>query len=341
MQKVWLETLAGRACVEETPEVSNSLFFFLFNSVKMNHTLTRLQQDVLRTFAYFDVFSYPLSKHQVYAFLPRNSVTLQNMEETLQCLEGYGFLKSENGYYFFSDQTPEIVSSRLENERRAATMLKRARWVSLFLKQVPFVRAVFITGSLSKNIASHSSDVDFMIVTAPNRLWIPKMILTAVRRIFLFNTIKYFCFNLFVTENGLFFSEKNIFNAVEIATTRVLWNEKVFQRFQSANSWTRSYLPNWGNGYTPVRSLSNTPSLFQKGAELLLNLFPLSSIDAYLMNVARNYWKKRNAHLGENKFNSLFQCTPHISSVWYDDHKTRILNTYRRRLSQFGVERTE
>ena len=307
----------------------------------MNHTLTQLQQDVLRTFAYFDVFSYPLSTHQVYAFLPRNSVTLRNMEETLQCLEKFGFLKSERGYYFFPDQTPEIVKSRLENEQRAMTMLKKARLVSLFLKQIPFVRAIFITGSLSKNIASHSSDVDFMIVTAPNRLWIPKMILTAVRRIFLFNTIKYFCFNLFVTENGLFFSEKNIFNAVEIATTRVLWNEKEFQRFQSVNSWTKLYLPNWHNGSSPVRPLSNAPSPFQRGAEFLLNLLPLTLIDAFLMKVARNYWKKRNAHLDENKFNSLFQCSPHISSVWYDDHKTRILNTYRRRLAQFGVERSE
>ena len=263
---------------------------------------------------------------------------MQHLEETLQCLVEFGFLKCENGYYFFSDQTPEIVRCRLENERRASTMLQRARWVSLFLKQIPFVRAVFITGSLSKNVASLSSNVDFMIVTAPNRLWIPKMILTAMRRIFLFNTIKYFCFNLFVTENGLLFSEKNIFNAVEIATTRVLWNETAYQQFQSVNSWTQVYLPNWGKGNSPTRSLANTSSLLQRGAEFLLNLFPLNSIDTFLMNTARSYWKKRNAHLDENKFNSLFQCAPHISSVWYDDHKTRILNTYQRRLAQFGVE---
>jgi predicted nucleotidyltransferase len=307
----------------------------------MEHTLSLLQQDVLRTFAYFDVFSYPLSQHQVYSFLPHNSVTLQHLEKTLQCLVEFGLLKFEDGYYFFSDRTPEIVKSRLENEHRASTMLKRARWISLFLKQIPFVRAVFITGSLSKNVASASSDVDFMIVTAPNRLWIPKMILTAVRRMLLFNSIKYFCFNLFVTENGLLFSEKNIFNAVEIATTRVIWNETAYRRFQSVNSWIQLYLPNWGDTGSPVRSLSNTPSFFQKAAEFVLNLFPLTSVDTFFMNLARSYWKKRNAHLDENKFNSLFQCAPHISSVWYDDHQTRILNTYQRRLAQFGVGRTE
>ncbi len=307
----------------------------------MEQTLTLLQQDVLRTFAYFDVFLYPLSKHQVYAFLPRNSVTLQHVEDALHRLVDFGFLKSENDYYFLADRTAAIVESRIENEERAARMLKKARWVSLFLKQIPFVRAVFITGSLSKNVATRSSDIDFMIVTAPNRLWIPKLILTAVRRIFLFNTIKYFCVNLFVSENGLLFSERNFFNAVEIATTQVLWNETAYYRFQSVNSWTKWYLPNGGNARVPVESIARTPSPFQRAAEFILNLFPLTSIDAYLMNIARSYWKKRNAHLDEKKFNSLFQCTPHISSVWYDDHQTRILNTYQQRLAQFGVEQLE
>ena len=240
----------------------------------MKHTLTPLQQDVLRTLAYFDVFSYPLSKHQVYTFLPHNSVTIQNVEESLHRLVESGLLRSEQEYYFLSDRTPDIVSSRRENEHRASVMLKRARWISLLLKQVPYVRAIFITGSLSKNVASRSSDIDFMIVTAPNRLWIPKMILTAVRRILLFNTIKYSCFNLFVTENRLMFSQKNIFNAVEIATTRVLWNESAYQRFQSENSWTQSYLPNSGKGVSLARTLPNTRSIFQKATEFLLNLFP-------------------------------------------------------------------
>jgi hypothetical protein len=307
----------------------------------MEQKLTTLQEDILRTFAYFDVFSYPLSVHQVHKFLPHNSVREQTIEETLRRLEGLGLLRSEDGYYFLSDRTSELVSARIENERRASMMLKRARWISFLLKQIPFVRAVFITGSLSKNVAHASSDVDFMIVTAPNRLWIPKMFLTAVRRIFLFNSIKYFCFNLFVTENGLLFSEQDIFNAVEIATTRVLWNEDTYHRFQSVNSWTGRYLPNWHNGDSPVRSISSAPSLFQGGVELVLNLFPLNAIDALLMKTARRYWRKRNRHLDEKKFDLLFQCTPHISSVWYDDHKSRILNTYRRRLTQFGVEQAE
>ena len=300
--------------------------------------MTTLQKNILQTLAYFDVFSYPLSQQQVYAFLPRNSITIGQIGEELQQLVDIGIVQRHKDLYFVSDRTPDVVASRIENEHRALMLMNKARWTGLFLKQMPFIRAVFITGSVSKNAATLSSDVDFMIVTAPNRLWIAKMILTSVRRIFLLNSIKYFCFNLFVTEKRLAFPEQNIFNAIEIATTQVLWNETMHRQFQSENSWIKKYLPNWLAKEPSVHVLSNSPSPFQTIAEAVMNIFPMTKLDTFFMNVARSYWRKRNAHLDEGKFNSLFQCKPYISSVWYDDHQTHIMNKYLSKLAQLGVE---
>ncbi len=306
----------------------------------MDLSLTNLQQDIVRALAYFDVFVYPLTKEQVYAYLPRNSVTVQQLENDLKDLVRAGLLKENAGYYFFADRSATVAATRREDERRAAAMLKRAYWISLFLKQIPFVRAVFITGSLSKNVASPSSDVDFMIVTAPNRLWISKMILTGIRRIFFFNTIKYFCFNLFVTEKGFSFPEKNVFNAIEIATTQVLWNETAHDKFCSANSWVHMFLPNWSKNLQGFRLLPSKASPFQTISEYVLNALPLNSLDAFLLDTAHKYWKKRHSHLDEDKFNALFQCKPDISSVWSHDHQTQTMNDYRRRLEQFGIRFT-
>jgi hypothetical protein len=300
--------------------------------------LTILQQDVVRTLAYFDVFSYPLSSEQVKVFLPRNSVTLPQLEENLACLIASGVLNSQEGYYFLADRPAAVVRERIQNERRASAMIKRAHFISRFLRQVPFVRGIFITGSLSKNVAAPSSDVDFMIVTAPSRLWISKMILSGIRRLLLFNSIKYFCFNLFVTENGFYFSEQNVFNAIEIATTKVLWNDAAYRRFQSVNSWIRGFLPNWNLDRSLSADGPIAPPLVQKLLEGVLNLFPLDRIDADLMRVARRYWKQRNLHLDPEKFESLFLCTRDISSVWYDDHRTRILNRFQQRLAELGIE---
>lgn len=306
----------------------------------MDLSLTSLQQDIVRALAYFDVFLYPLTKEQVYAYLPRNSVTIQQLENDLKDLVRAGLLKENAGYYFFADRSATVAATRREDERRAATMLKRAFWISLFLKQIPFVRAVFITGSLSKNVASTSSDVDFMIVTAPNRLWISKMILTGIRRIFFFNTIKYFCFNLFVTDKGFSFPEKNVFNAIEIATTQVVWNEAAHDRFCSANPWVHMFLPNWSKNYQGFRLLRSKASPIQSISEFVLNALPLNSLDAFLLEAARKFWKKRHSQLDEDKFNALFQCKPDISSVWSHDLQTQTMNEYRRRLAQFGIKQT-
>ena len=318
------------------PEVPISLF--PEDKQSAERPLTILQQDVVRTLAYFDVFSYPLSSEQVKVFLPRNSVTLPQLEESLTGLTKSGILNRDNGYYFLADRSSAVVSARVQNERRALRMIKRARWISRFLKQIPFIRGIFITGSLSKNVAGPSSDVDFMIVTAPNRLWICKMILTGIRRILLLNSTKYFCFNLFVTENGFFFSDQNVFNAIEIATTQVLWNEAVYRKFQSVNSWVRHFLPNWKSDRSAPASISASSPIFQRVLEAVLSLLPLDGIDASLMSVARSYWKRRNLHLDEKKFDALFLCTRDISTVWYDDHKTRILNRFQQRLAELGIE---
>ncbi|MDD8017328.1 MAG: nucleotidyltransferase domain-containing protein [Bacteroidota bacterium] len=301
-------------------------------------TLTNLEQEIIRTIAYFDVFAYPLTTDQVYYFLSRNSVTPSHIKETAEELTARGLLHQHCEYFFFPNRSPSLVTSRKDNERRAIVMMKRARRMAALLKCFPFVRAIFLTGSLSKNVASRSSDVDFMIVTAPGRLWICKMLMTAFRRIFLLNSIKYFCVNLFVTENGLRFSEQNIFNAIEIATTRVLWNEAIFQHYRSENSWIKKFLPNWGTDETNISPLSAQPSFIQQAIEFLLEFFPLKNFDSYLMETARRFWKKRYSSFDENAFKRHYQCTSDISTVWHNDNKKNILEGYHQRLKQFNIE---
>lgn len=301
--------------------------------------LSVLQQDILRTLSYFDIFSYPLSAEQVYTYLPRNSVSIAQVGETLDSLVSCGVVQHSHSFYFLADRTTSVVAERLQNEIRASRMMKRVRWIAFLLRQVPFVRAVFITGSLSKNVAGPSSDADFMIVTAPNRLWITKMFLTAIRRVFLLNSIRYFCLNLFVTENGFPFLDRNIFNAIEVATTQVLWNRAAYRKFQSANAWTEQFLPNRKPAAPHLDEDSNAASPLQKIIETLLSVLPLGLLDGRIMKSARSYWRKKNLHLDDERFNALFHCTPDISTVWYDDHQTRILNGYRRRLAKFGIER--
>jgi hypothetical protein len=300
-----------------------------------------LEREIIRTISYFDVFTYPLTKAQLASFLACAIAADSQFDKVLHRLMQKELVHFSQGYFYLSTRTAEIVASRLENERRAYTMLKRARWVSFFLKQVPFVRAVFLTGSLSKHVMPHKGDIDFMIVTEFNRLWVCKMILTGFRRIFLLNSKKYFCINLMVTENAIHFPNHNYFNAVEIATTQVIWNTAAFVKYQKENDWIYNYLPNWKPLKDGICLLSNSRSPLQMLYESVLNVLNLDVMNTSLMHIARKFWRKKHKTLDEGKFNSVIQCKPDISSVWHDDHQSHILDEFHQRLTVYEMEEAQ
>ena len=176
-----------------------------------------------------------------------------------------------------------------------------------------------------------------MIVTELDRLWICKMMLTGFRRIFLFNSHKYLCTNLMVTEKALYFPTHNYYTAVEIGTTRVIWNTTTFMKYQHENAWIHQYFPNWQPLTDGVHPLSNTQSPLQKFFEALLNVFQLNTLNMNLMQTARNFWKRKYKDFDEYKFNSIIQCTPDIVSVWHLDHQSRIQDSFHQRLAVYGI----
>ena len=305
--------------------------------MNINNELSDLEREILQTIAYFDVFSYPLTKEQLHLFLSRYRTTVLQLEESLHQLIQKKLILSSRDYFYSSTRSDDIVTVRLENEQHVSKMLKQARWISFLLQQVPFVRAVFITGSLSKHIAPDKSDIDFMIVTELKRLWICKMIITGFRRIFLFNS-KYFCANLMVTEKAMYFPDHNYFTAVEIATTQVMWNTAAYKKYQNENVWIQQYLPNWKSLTDGMLVLSNSPAIIQKIFESVLNMFRLDTLNSNLMLTARNFWRRKHKNLDETKFNSIIRCSPDISSVWHDDHQTHILEEFHQRLSAYGIQ---
>jgi hypothetical protein len=304
----------------------------------METTLFQRTDDVLKTIAYFDVFRYPLTGEQIYRFLPRNSTTHEYLSHVVQRLVAAGVLDEFENYFFLRSEDRTIVTRRREDELRAKKMMTYARRVSWLLKQFPFTRAVFITGSLSKDVAAADSDIDFMIVTAQERLWICKTMLTGFRKIFLLGSHKYFCTNFYVAEHQYGLAERNMYAAIELRTTRVMWNIPAFEEYQQANSWAYEFLPNC----TPIvdRAAVLTParSVLQRCVEGVLTFFPLAAINRFLMNRYQRHWEKLYPELPEASRSAAFHTSPTVSTVWKTDYYSRILAHYRNKLSELAVK---
>ncbi|MDE3057553.1 MAG: hypothetical protein KGJ59_06320 [Bacteroidota bacterium] len=296
-----------------------------------------MQKHIVKTLAYFDVFSYPLSAEQVYRSLQTNSVTSQIIARELGLLASRKAIGVHGRYYFLRHRNAQIVSCRLNSEHHARKLLLRAKMMVRLVRQFPFVRCICLSGELSKNVAREGSDVDFFIITAPRRVWICRALLTLFKKIFLLNRRKYFCLNYFLAEDRLTVENQNLFTAMETATLMVMWNETLFRKFFASNEWVYRFLPNWERQPRTHPVSTGGRSLLQKASERLLSVLPLDTIDNWLMDMMKRVWKKRYKSLSEEKREELYQSTPNVSTAYGHDYQEIIFREYNRRLKMYDI----
>lgn len=321
-------------------KICRNTVLFLPNKlcIQTRLSINTLKENILKTAAYFDLFDYPLTAEQLFQFLPQNSVTVTDVQFAADALTAQKRLGKNGRYYFLPARDKKIIDQRIDNERRAASKLIFAKIVSGFIKQFPFTRAVFITGSLSKNVAPPSSDIDFMIVTAPDRLWICKSMLTLFRKVFLLGSYKFFCTNFYIAENNLALPTRSFYDAIELMTIKVCWNESAFNSLHSQNMWTKKILPNMPVFIDSSLLLSPKRSLLQQALETILNLFPLAHFDEYLMKYHINYWGKKYPHFNSDRFAESYRTTHAMSTVWGQDHRKKIEEGFQQRLAALQLE---
>ena len=129
---------------------------------------------------------------------------------------------------------------------------------------------VGITGSVAADNAQEYDDIDVMLVSRKDWLWITRMRLLAWLIIQKVKHRRYhqpeekdaFCFNLWLDETSLAISPKRLTlkNAVDMVMMKVVINkENCYQRFLHANEWVKKYV---ATGY--YKKISNTQFLMTK-----------------------------------------------------------------------------
>ena len=299
--------------------------------------MKHLHSEILRALLYYDIWHYPLTARELFAFVHVNSISF---DQFLQNIERNGTGKNvhfEKGFFYVRGKSPAIVVQRAEKERHARRMWNWARISMHIIKRFPFVRGIFVSGDLSKNATSRNSDVDFFIVTEPNRLWIARTLLILFKKTFLLNKKKFFCLNYFATTDHLTLDEQNIFLATEIAHLKPLFNSDLFYKYLQANNWITEYFPNFKIEDFPLPKPSNRHSILQRLLELPFALLPSDAIDTYLLNTMKSVWAKRYPEFDEETRNRIFRCTKFESRAYIGNFDEKILALYEQKLRQFGV----
>jgi len=201
----------------------------------------QLHIAVLQTLRYFEFFEHALYSEEVHKYLTIKS-TRDELSSTLKDLQKIGEIVSKEGLYALSQAHIEL---RLKHIKRNQKMMKAAKRVGAFIHRFPYVRGVYLSGSLSKHgVTGKDDDLDFFIITKAGRVWAAKFLLIAFKKIVLLNSEKYFCINLLMSEEELVLNKKNIYIATEAASLVALTNESLLHAFLAANPWVQKQFPN-------------------------------------------------------------------------------------------------
>ena len=269
------------------------------------------ERAVLNVLVYFELFSYPLTAQEVFHYCSEPFATEKVVAEKLQNLVSQGIVY-KNEIYFQSVKNDSWVLNRLECNQRADSFLPIARRQAKFIGKFPYVRGVFVSGSLSKHSMRIDSDIDFFIITAPGRLWLTRTLLILFKKIFLFNSHKYFCVNYFIDTDHLAIEEQNRFTATETVTLLPLYGREYFDAFCDANTWAWVQYPNFLRRNTegvPFHSKGFLKKMLEK---MLLGRIG-TWLDEKAMRLTLGFWQRKFKHLDKDTFEVALKSRRYVS----------------------------
>ncbi|ELR71218.1 hypothetical protein C900_03022 [Fulvivirga imtechensis AK7] len=293
-----------------------------------------LAVGVIKTLLYFDIFNYPLTKEELLFFNPSKYMSSSADTELILSHLLSQKLIYKFGQFYAVQNEPAHIARRLAGNNLAVQKLKTARKFSRFISWFPYVRAVMLSGSISKGYMDKSSDIDFFIVTAPGRLWITRTLLVLFKRIFLLNSHKNFCVNYFIDYNNLEIEEKNLFTAIESITLIPTYGEKLYWDFWTANAWALQYFPN--SAPRDTETIKSGTSLIKKIGERLLNNGLGNRLDQYFMDLTLKRWKSLFAtEYSKKDFEVAFKTKKYASKNHPRFYQKKILDAYQDKIVQF------
>lgn len=131
----------------------------------------------------------------------------------------------------------------MANNKIQKEYLERAQKAAFYLQFVPFVRAVFLTGSLARGEARKESDIDFFIVTAKERIWTCRALVTLLIELMGIRRTDEkiagrICLNRYQTEDYLEIEPHNAYHKNDYSQVWLLsGEEEVGLKYQSSNKW--------------------------------------------------------------------------------------------------------
>ena len=251
---------------------------------------------------------------------------LSEIESTIT-VELSGKVEHREGLYFLRGRA-ELIAERKHRYQISLLRFAKTKKYLRFLRHLPYVRAVALSGSQALLNSESVSDIDLFIITKKNRIWLTRALVSAYfqlvgQRRYAERIAGRFCLNHYLADDTEITDDRNLYTAVEYASLLPVIGGDTLKRFWQKNQWIKGYLPN-------VRYERAVPffdfrfSVAGKILELILD-YTIAPVLNYLLGI----YQKHRIRRQENILVSDNELSFHPGS-----HGQKVLVAYREALTK-------
>jgi len=227
-----------------------------------------LQDRIQFTLFFFDLQDYPVTLLELHRFLLQEQEKLKSIVDDLgeitatqeiqtekislgtilSAVQSMSGISSREGFYCLSGRE-KIIQARLRNYAYGIEREKIIRRHVRILKHIPFVRGAALGGSQALGVQKQTSDIDLLIFTHPEFLWLTRTLVTAYlqligKRRHGKHISNRFCLNHYLANPREVGEFKNVYTALEYGRLRPLVYISTVLRFTYHNKgWMGQVFP--------------------------------------------------------------------------------------------------
>lgn len=260
-----------------------------------------LSDRILITLAYFDVFGFGMSLKDLSKFILGESPRQNNNLLKIELIKLKNEIVDIGGKYFLKNTNPV----RLLN---VDEVLKKASNSAKWFEYIPFVEFVAVCNYLPIGIADQDSDIDVLIITKVNRIFMARLFTTVILHVLRLRrhgkkVSGRFCLSFYANEAFLDFSDLLIDNDIYfaywlLALYPIYGDISIYENIQSENqNWMKYF---FAEKRTNKFELTKKKSLFKKVVERFFSSKLGDWIEALLTQffIARN--NAKSSEFGDN-----------------------------------------
>ena len=285
------------------------------------------EKQIIKAILYFSIFNYPLTRKEVMA-LSGDAYSSDMLDDLVSrnligcCADHYGF-----------GIQPDWVDDRLTDEKRFQKAQHKLKRSTRIISRFPFVDGIALSGASSKGLMKKDGDLDFFIITKPNRLWLCRTMLVLNKKLFRLNSKRFFCVNYFISNDNLEIPDKNRFTASEIVYLAPLYNTELFDTFLESNQWINLFYSN-----ADARKdfpIVHRESKLKVSLEKMLSGRMGSRLDKWAHGLTHKRWKRKFSHYEQEDFELTMRSENNVSKHHPSNFQKRVLSRYDKKVEEF------